>query len=210
MSLHVTRLAMTCTSRRASFFSRSVVNFRSVRFNAYAHPSNRPTTRCTFENPPRAMHPKSTKSARKRDIVANCAALVQLNRRPCALVSAGCSSGGRNAFLAHGGDVAARGKRFLPPTARFGSRFLGTRKSPCDCDGCENRDGWLAHSCVPVAPCDGISNPKRGRLFLVGDSAHGDLAPRKFSLFTPPSSPYAPYASNCASAGVIKSNPPPS
>ena len=50
-----------------------------------------------------------------------------------ALVSAGCSSGGRNAFLAHGGDVAARGKRFLPPTARFGSRFLGTRKSSCDC-----------------------------------------------------------------------------
>jgi hypothetical protein len=78
-------------------------------------------------------------------MVANCAALVQFALRACALVSGGCSSSGKKAFLAHGGDVAARGNPDLDPTPRVGSRFLGTRNpppnSPCDCDGCVASSG---------------------------------------------------------------------
>jgi hypothetical protein len=104
---------------------------RSVRFTAYSAPSSLEMTLITLQKPPRPTTPRSTKSRRRRDMVAYAAAFevpFAGALRPCAGTSAGCSSAGRNGLRAHGGDCAARGIE-ARPAAPGGALGAGTRKT---------------------------------------------------------------------------------
>ena len=157
----------------------------------------------TLQKPPRPSTPRSTKSARRRDIVASAAALAPF-ARACAGVSSGWSRSRRKGLRRHGGDCAARGRGARPPV---GARGAGTRNTassppplfsprvfppfsgrPCDdppqfagCDpspipaGCDP-------SCESCDSCD-VSNPNLGRLLRMGERCTGDLGPLfSFSL----------------------------
>ena len=187
---------MTCTSK-GFLFSRSVVNFRSVRFNAYAHPSNRPTTRCTFEKPTSRDAPQVDEigaKARHRGQLRGARAVKSSTR--ARLVSRRVVPPAEGTRFSRTAETSPRevNDSSLPPRGSVRD-FSARENHPAIDDLGENRGGWLAALCVPVAPCGGISN-QNGPFYFSSATARTATSPLENSLYSPPSSPYAPYASN--------------
>ena len=173
-----------------------------MRLTAYMAPSRRLMTRITLQNPPLPMLPRSTKSARNRDMVASCAAVMCASLPPtlaCAGTSAGCSSSSRNALRWHGGDLAAltmperdgargggiRNKPSRSAPFEFELSLARWRKSPCESGCCELPPqfcdmGWVLGGWDPSwdwSGCDGVgSYPNLGRLCRPGLKFAGDLS----------------------------------